>query len=148
MRYRLKLVLTAAALALAAGSAKAAASAAASDYARDVISVVTLSRHSAFPSATCLVWANAEGLGVGPAQLGGMHGLSFNINPQPMPQEAAKQPTTFAQGLAALKAQFPTAPAWLVSAVEKRQAQIEAACLKDQPTPFTVYKLTKKDQVG
>ena len=134
-------------LALAAGSA-AAAPPPASDYDRDVITVVTLSRHSAFPSATCMVWANAEGLGVGPAQLNGFHGLTFNINLTPLPDEAAKVPTTFAQGIAAMKAQYPTAPAWMVSALERHRAQIEAACAKDQPTPFKVYTLTKKDQAG
>ncbi len=125
-----------------------AAPPAASDYDRDVITVVTLSRHTAFPSATCLVWANAEGLGVGPAQLDGMHGLSFNINEHPMAEEAAKLPTTFDQGLAAMKAQYPKAPAWMVAALQKHRAEIEAACGKDQPTPFKVYALTKRDQAG
>ena len=104
---RLGMTMAVASVALAAGDAAAAVD---SDYDRDVISVVTLVRHAAYPSATCLVWANAEGLGVGPAQLDGYHGLSFNINPQPLPNEAAKLPTTFAQGLADLKARFPKAP--------------------------------------
>ena len=147
MPNQLKLALIAAVSALTAAAAQAAPPAA-SDYDRDVITVVTLSRHSAYPSATCMVWANAEGLGVGPAQLGGFHGLTFNINLTPLPDEAAKQPTTFAQGLAAMKAQYPTAPAWMVSALEKHRPAIEAACAKDQPTPFKVYTLTKKDQAG
>jgi hypothetical protein len=148
MRHRLKWALIAAMGALAAGSAKAAPPPAASDYDRDAITVVTLARHSAYPSATCLVWANAEDLGVGPAQLDGFHGLTFNINVTPMPNEASKVPTTVAQGLAAMKAQYPKAPAWMVAALEKHRAAIEAACAKDQPTPFKVYTLTKKDQAG
>ena len=143
----LNLTLTAAVSALTAAAAQAAPPAA-SDYDRDVITVVTLARHSAYPSATCMVWENAEGLGVGPAQLNGFHGVTFNINVTPMPAEASKVPTTFAQGIAAMKAQFPTTPAWMVSALEKHRAQIEAACAKDQPTPFKVYPLTKKDQAG
>ncbi|MGZ6019689.1 MAG: hypothetical protein ACXWKO_13560 [Phenylobacterium sp.] len=147
MQNRLKLALLIGAGLMASGSVRAAPPPA-SDYDRDVITVVTLSRHSAFPSATCMVWANAEDLGVGPAQLNGFHGLSFNINLTPLPDEASKVPTTFAQGIAAMKAQYPTAPAWMVSALEKHRAQIEAACAKDQPTPFKVYALTKKDQAG
>jgi len=148
MRHRVKLVLIiAAAGGLVAGAAQAAP-APASDYDRDAITVVTLVRHAAYPSATCMVWENAEGLGVGPAQLNGFHGVSFNINLTPLPNEAAKQPTTFAQGLAAMKAQYPTTPAWMVSTLQRHQAQIEAACAKDQPTPFKVYTLSKKDQAG
>lgn len=148
MSYRLNLMLVAALGALSFGGAQAAPAPAASDYDRDAITVVTLVRHAAYPSATCMVWENAEGLGVGPAQLNGYHGVTFNINLTPMPNEAAKQPTTFAQGLAAMKAQFPTTPAWMVSTLQKHQAQIEAACAKDQPTPFKVYSLSKKDQAG
>jgi hypothetical protein len=147
MQHQLKWALVAAMGALAAGSARAAPPAA-SDYDRDVITVVTLVRHTAYPSATCTVWANAEGLGVGPAQLDGFHGLTFNINLHPLPDEAAKSPTTFDQGLAAMKAQYPKAPAWMVSALQKHRAEIEAACGKDQPTPVKVYTLTKKDQAG
>ena len=147
MQNNLKLALIAIIGALAAGTVQAAPPPA-SDYDRDVITVVTLSRHSAYPSATCMVWANAEGLGVGPAQLDGFHGVTFNINLTPLPDEAAKQPTTFAQGIAAMKAKFPTVPAWMVSVLEKHRPAIEAACAKDQPTPFKVYTLTKKDQAG
>lgn len=151
MQDRLKSALMAGALVGFGGLAFASAQAApapASDYDRDVITVVTLARHTAYPSATCMVWANAEGLGVGPAQLNGYHGVTFNINLTPMPNEAAKVPTTFAMGMTAMKAQFPTTPAWMVSALEKHRPQIEAACAKDQPTPFKVYNLTKKDQAG
>jgi hypothetical protein len=147
MRNSLKWALIAGIGAIAVGSAHAAP-APASDYDRDAITVVTLSRHTAYPSATCLVWANAEDLGVGPAQLDGFHGLTFNINPHPLPDEAAKLPTTFDQGLAAMKAQYPKAPAWMVAALQKHRAEIEAACGKDQPTPVKIYTLTKKDQAG
>ncbi len=147
MQHHLKIALIATLGALAAGTAQAAPPPA-SDYDRDVITVVTLSRHSAYPSATCMVWENAEGLGVGPAQLGGYHGVTFNINVTPMPTEASKVPTTFAQGIAAMKVQFATTPAWMVSTLEKHRTAIEAACAKDQPTPFKVYPLTKKDQAG
>jgi hypothetical protein len=148
MQNRLKLALLVGAGLVAFGSANAAPAPAASDYDRDAITVVTLARHSAYPSATCLVWENAEGLGVGPAQLNGFHGVTFNINLTPMPAEASKVPTTFEQGIAAMKAQYPTAPAWMVSTLEKHRAQIEAACAKDQPTPFKVYGVSKKDQAG
>jgi hypothetical protein len=133
----------------AAGPAPAAPkAAAASDYERDLISVVTLGRRSDFPTANCYVWVNAEGLGVGPAQLGGFHGVSLNINLHPLPNESAKQPTTFATGMAELKAKYPTTPAWLLKTVEKQQAAIEAACAQDHPTPFKVYGVTARDKQG
>jgi hypothetical protein len=147
MGHRTKPALVATMGLLAVGVAQAAPPAA-SDYDRNVISVVTLARHSAYPSATCMVWENAEDLGVGPAQLNGFHGVTLNINLTPMANEAAKIPTSFANGLAGMKAQFPTTPAWMVRALEKNRPAIEAACDKDQPTPFIVYKLTKKDQAG
>jgi len=135
------------ALAAAAGPVAAAPkAAAASDYERDLISVVTLGRRSDFPSANCYVWVNAEGLGVGPPQLGGFHGVSLNINEHPLANESAKVPTIFAMGLAELKAKYPTAPAWLVKTVEKNQAGIEAACAQDHPTPFKVYGVTARDK--
>ena len=142
-------------LALAAGSAAPAfaakpraKAAAASDYDRDLISVVTLGRHSDFPTANCYVWVNAEGQGVGPAQLDGFHGVNLNINLHPLANESAKQPTTFEMGLAALKAKYPTAPAWLVKTVEKNRPAIEAACSQDHPTPFKVYGITARDKQG
>jgi hypothetical protein len=141
----------AAALALAAGSpAFAAAKKAepAAEYDRDLISIVTLGRHSDFPTANCYVWVNAEGLGVGPAQLDGFHGVSMNINLHPMANESAKAPTSFAMGLAELKAKYPTTPAWMIKTVEKNQAGIEAACAQDHPTPFKVYGITARDKQG
>lgn len=139
--------LTAAAM-LAPSAILAAPKAAASDapsYGRDLISVSTYGRHATFPTATCVVWANAEGLGVGPAQLSGYHGLSLNVNVQPLPGESA---TTFAQALAQAKATYPTAPAWLVKTVEKHQAAIEAACRQDHEEPFKIYTIGKKDMAG
>jgi hypothetical protein len=114
------------------------------DVGRNLISVVTSSRHMPVPTARCLVWADAEDLGVGPTQLGGMHGLTMYIEPKPLPSESA-QPTTFAAGLATMKAQYPQAPAWLVKTLQKNQSKIEAACEKDHDMPFKVYGITKKD---
>ena len=127
--------------------AQSAATAAApsADYDQNLISVATIGRHSSFPTANCIVWANAEGFGVGPAQLGGYHGLTMNINPKPMAAETAK-PTTFEAGLADMKAKFPTAPAWLVATVEKNRAAIEAGCAGDHETPFKVHTITAKDR--
>ena len=129
----------------AAGSAVGAAS---SDYDRDLISVATIGRHSAFPTANCIVWANAEGLGVGPAQLDGLHGLTMNLNLKPLANEAAVKPTTFEAAFADMKGRFPTAPAWLVATVEKNRAAIEKACSEDHETPFKVYTITSRDVRG
>lgn len=117
-----------------------------SEYGRDLISVAT-GLHWSIPTANCIVWANAEGLGVGPAQLGGFHGLSMNINLKPLPQENP-HPTTFESGMAELKSSFPTAPAWLLKTLEKNRAAIEAACVQDHPTPFKVYSITRRDVSG
>jgi hypothetical protein len=138
-------VLTLAASGPAVAAPKASSS---SEYERDLISVVTLGRHSDFPTANCYVWVNAEGLGVGPAQLDGFHGVSLNINLNPLPNESAKQPTSFAAGIAAMKAKYPTTPAWMIKTVEKNQAAIEAACAQDHPTPFKVYGITGRDKQG
>jgi len=119
-----------------------------SEYERDLISVITMGRHAAFPTANCLVWANAEDLGVGPKELNGYHGVTMNINLQPLPNELAKQPTPFSAGLAELKARYPTAPAWLVKTVEKNRPVIEAACAQDHETPFKVYTITSRDRQG
>lgn len=117
-----------------------------SDYGRDLISVVTLGRHATFPTANCMVWATAEGLGVGPAQLDGYHGVNMNINLQPLPGEAATQPTPFSAGIAQIKSHYPTTPAWLLKTVEKNREPIEAACAQDHPTPFKVYAITARDK--
>jgi len=118
----------------------------AADYDRDVITVVTLGRHSSFPTASCLVWANAEGLGVGPAQLHGYHGVSMQINLQPLAAESGQHPTSFAEGMADLKGQFPDVPAWIVATLEKNRGKIEAGCAQDHAEPFTIHKMTRADQ--
>lgn len=116
-------------------------------YDRNLISVATISRHSPWPSANCIVWANAEGFGVGPAQLAGYHGLTMNINPKPLASESGK-PTSFESGFAMMKAQFPTAPAWLLKTVEKHRAAIVEACEQDHETPFKIYSISKDDARG
>ncbi len=117
------------------------------DVGRNVISVVTSTRHMLVPTARCLVWADAEDFGVGPDQLEGMHGVSMYIEPKPLPSESA-QPTTFDAGLATLKATYPKTPAWLLKTLEKNKAAIEAACQKDYDMPFKIYAITQKDTAG
>jgi hypothetical protein len=116
-----------------------------SEYGRDVITVVTNGRHGPAPTANCVVWANAEDLGLGPAQLGGLHGVNMNINPHPLPNESGS-PTSFASGLAELKSRIPTTPRWLLTTLEKNAARIEAACSQDHPTPFEIHRITRADQ--
>ncbi|THD54555.1 hypothetical protein [Phenylobacterium sp.] len=142
-----KLVWVAGALIAAAGPALAAAEAEA-PYQKNLISVATVSRHGAFATANCLVWVNAEGFGVGPAQLDGFHGLSMNINPKPLPTETVQQPTTFDSSFAGMKARFPMAPAWVLGAVQKNRAAIEAGCAGDHEGPFKVYTITARDAHG
>ena len=130
-----------AAMALAAGAAgaaprkhvspKAAAAAEAPEYGRDLISVTSNGRTGTPASATCVVWANAEGLGVGPDQLGGLHGISFNINPKPLAAEVDVKPTTTTDGLKFVRAQTPPPPAWLTAAIEKNASKIDAACSEE-----------------
>ena len=116
---------------------------AASDYARDQIVVSTEGRSRTLnPTATCLVWADAEGLGVGPAQLGGLHGVSLTLVVRPLPGESAK---TFAQSLAEAKTAYPTAPDWLMRTLAAQQAAIETACGEDHPDPFPVHRITRAD---
>lgn len=114
-------------------------------YGQDLISVVT-EQHASVPTGNCIVWANAESLGVGPAQLGAYHGVSMNIDLKPLAKDGP--PTPFAAGLAALRRQFPTAPDWLVKAIQKNQAAIEKACVEDHDTPVTIIKLTAADRHG
>lgn len=116
------------------------------DYLRDVISVATSQRHDPAPSANCTVWANAEGFGVGPEQLGGLHGLVMIINPKPLPSETGLQPSTFASALPALKAQFPKAPAWLFATLEKQGPAIDAACVQDHEDPVPIHRITAADR--
>ena len=134
--------------ALAGGIAQAApakkAAAEAPSYGVDLISVATPGRQaSPAPSNDCIVWANAEGLGVGPAQLNGLHGVVMHLNEAPLASESA---TPFEAGLAAAKAANPGAPAWLVGALEKDKAAIQKACAADHPEPFVVRKLTAADK--
>ena len=126
-----------------AAQAKPAAEPAA-EYGRDLISVAN-GRQARPPTGNCIVWTNAEGLGVGPAQLGGMHGVSMNINVKPAPGDSVP-PTSFDAGVADLKARFPTAPAWIVDTLQKHRAAIEAACGEDHETPFKVHAITAADR--
>jgi hypothetical protein len=132
------------ALLMAAPSVAAPAKAAADDYGRDLISVATPDRTSKFAATSdCTVWINAEGLGVGPTQLGGLHGMVLHINETPLAGEPA---TTFAVGFASLKAAYPNAPAWLMATVEKNRPAIQAGCAAAHPEPFRVYAIKPADR--
>ena len=127
----------------APAKADAAASADASDYARDQIVVSTEGRsRTQNPTATCLVWADAEGLGVGPAELGGLHGVSFTLVANPLPGES---PKSFAQGMADAKTAYPAAPDWLMRTLTAQKGAIETACGEDHPDPVTVHRITRAD---
>lgn len=69
----------------------------------------------------------------------------MTINTRPLSSESV---TTFAAGIAELKAQFPTAPAWLIRTIEKGQAAIEAECLQEHLSPYTIRAITKRDRDG
>lgn len=131
----------------ATGASSAPRKSAADDsaMARDLISVSAANRHAQFPSASCIVWADAEGLGVGPSQLNGYHGLSMTINTHPLRSESV---TTFAAGIAELKAQSPKAPAWVIRTIEKSQSAIEAECLQEHLSPYKIRAITKRDRDG
>jgi hypothetical protein len=132
------------AVAASAAPAKKVAGQAAADYGGNLISVTTPDRASAFaPTNDCTVWINAEGLGAGPAQLGGLHGMAMHINEAPRAGEPA---TPFAVGLASLKAAYPNAPAWVFATVEKNRAAIQAGCAADHPEPFKVRSITAADR--
>jgi hypothetical protein len=143
MRSLLKTVGVAAALVVGAGITDAVAN---SEDGHDVITVVANGRHVTFLTATCTVWANAEGFGVGPATLGGYHGVVMMINLHPLPTEGPDHPTTFADGLRALKAQFPAAPGWLLNTIEKNRSGIETACAQDHAEPFKIHTITAQDK--
>jgi hypothetical protein len=116
------------------------------DYGRNLISVVTPGRASAFaPTGDCIVWVNAEGLGVGPAQLGGLHGVTLHINLKPLPGEAA---SGFPDAMASLKASYPNAPPWLLATIQKQRPAIEAGCAQDHPEPLKVHSITAADRGG
>lgn len=144
----IEVVRIAAPLLLVASAAAAAdrSSGGEGDYGRDLISVVTTQRHDAVASANCVVWANAEGLGVGPADLGGLHGLAMAINPKPLASETGVEPSTVATALPGLKREYPKAPPWLFAALEKNAAAIEAACVQGHEEPFTIRRLTAADK--
>jgi hypothetical protein len=148
MRRLLNLAFVAAPVLLASSYAIAAPAATGADYDRDVVSVSTFGRHAAIPTADCLVWANAEGLGVGPAQLNGMHGVNMNLNEHPLPSEGVKTPSTFDAAFADMKAHYPTAPAWLLDTIQKNKSAIEAACAQDHQDPFKIYTITARDKRG
>lgn len=113
--------------------------------ARDVISVAVAGRHGSPATGNCLVWASAEGLGVGPNELGGYHGVNMNINLAPLPNENPKG-TSFELGIKSLAAEYPTTPAWLLNTIQKNHTAIEAACRVDRLEPFVVYSITEKDK--
>ena len=115
-----------------------------SGYTRDAITAIAPGRHQAFPTATCTVWANAEDLGVGPADLDGYHGISFGVNEHPIANDGSG--VSFDAGIAAAKKALPKAPAWMFAAIEKNKAAIEAACAKDSENPILIRKLTAKDK--
>jgi hypothetical protein len=140
MKYPLCLLGVGAAITLATGAQAYAQY----DYAHDAITAIARGRHASFPSANCVVWANAEELGVGPAQLDGYHGLAMNINLHPLPGDGGA--TTFLVGMENLKRGFPTAPQWMISALERNRAAIEAACAKDSDTPILISRLSAKDR--
>ena len=113
-------------------------------YGRNVITVTASGRAHEPPTATCVVWVNAEGFGVGPEQLDGRRGLSLTINPQPLPNEADAT-MHIAQAVAGAKTDYPKAPAWLMRVVEASGPAIETACAADHLDPFVVRKITKAD---
>ena len=134
------------AMAMAAQAAAKDPADATTEYAHDAITVATPGRHAQVPTATCLVWANAEGLGMGPADLDGLHGVTLQINLHPLPTDG--QPTSFAAGLAEAKARYPKAPAWIWTAIEKSRAAVEAGCAEDHEQPLKIRALSAKDRQG
>lgn len=145
---KIRIIGLAAAAVLAGGIAQAAPAkkpaAEAPSYGVNLISVATPGRQaSPAPTNDCVVWINAEGLGVGPAELGGLHGLVMHLNETPLASETA---TTFAAGLADVKASVPTAPTWLLGALEKNKTAIQNGCAADHPEPFVVKKLSAADK--
>jgi hypothetical protein len=152
MRRQLMGALTLAAILVTAAAARGAPPSGekvdpTTEYTHDAITVATPGRHTSIPTATCLVWANAEGLGMGPAELDGMHGVSMLINPHPMAGDTGV-PTPFAAGLAEMKSRFPKAPAWIWTTIEKNRDAIEVACGQDHEAPVKVHAITAQDRRG
>ena len=110
------------------------------DFAVNAVTVATPGRDDTPPSTVCVVWADAEGLGVGPAQLNDLHGLSLTLNLAPTGG------TTLEQALVAGKANYPGAPDWLFAAVRGRAGDIAKACAATHAEPMLITKLTASDR--
>lgn len=110
------------------------------EFAVNAVTVATPGRDDTPPSTLCVVWADAEGLGVGPAQLNDLHGLSLTLNLAPTGG------TTLEQALAAAKATYPSVPDWLLVAVRSRAGDIAKACAATHAEPVLVTKLTASDR--
>ena len=110
------------------------------EFAVNAVTVATPGRDDTPPSTLCVVWADAEGLGVGPAQLNDLHGLSLTLNPAPTGG------TTLEQALAAAKATYQNAPDWLFAAVRSRASDIAKACDVAHAEPVLITKLTASDR--
>ncbi|MBS0335089.1 MAG: hypothetical protein JSS35_20165 [Proteobacteria bacterium] len=113
-------------------------------YGQDLISVVR-PQEGIFPTGECIVWANAEGLGVGRQQLDGYHGVTLDLDLKPVGHDGDR-PTSFADALAGARKRFPDAPAWMFKTLEDNRPAIEAACAEDHDTPFVVHKVTAADK--
>lgn len=113
------------------------------DYGRDQITVASADRHNIyFAGGDCVVWENAEGLGV---KFGDLHGLSMDFNPHPIPGE---QVVRFETAMALLHRAYPDTPAWMFATLEKNRTAIEAACATDHPIPVRIYTLTERDKTN
>lgn len=110
------------------------------EFAVDAITVATPERDAYVPNRLCVVWADAEGLGVGPAQLGGLHGLSLTIDP------STPNGTTLEQALTAAKTAYPGAPDWFLGTVRGRAAVIAQACGGAHAEPVVIARLTARDR--
>lgn len=110
------------------------------EFAVNAVTVATPGRDDTPPSTLCVVWADAEGLGVGPAQLKDLHGLSLTLNLAPAGG------TTLEQALAAAKAAYPGVPDWLLEAVRGRAGLIAKACAATHIEPVLIAKLTDSDR--
>ena len=110
------------------------------EFAVNAVTVATPGRDGTPPSTVCVVWADAEGLGVGPAQLNDLHGLSLTLNLAPTGG------TTLEQALTAAKATYPNIPDWLFGAVRRRAGDIAKACAATHAEPVLVTRLTPSDR--
>ena len=110
------------------------------EFAVNAVTVATPGRDDTPPSTLCVVWADAEGLGVGPAQLNDLHGLSLTLNLAPTGG------TTLEQALASAKATYPKVPDWLLAAVRGRAGGIAKACAATHAEPALIGKLTASER--